>query len=211
VLVDVDDDSVLLAGLRAGDELAFARLVDRHSRAMRRVALGYVRTPAVADDVVQEAWLGVVRGIDGFEGRSSLKTWIFRIVANVARTRAEREARTVPFSSLEAEAERDEPAVDPSRFNHPRYPGGWTAFPVPWALPEADALAAETRAVIAGAVERLPHAQRVVVTLRDIEGFSAEEACEVLEISDANQRVLLHRGRAKVRAAIERYVTGAAA
>jgi RNA polymerase sigma-70 factor, ECF subfamily len=154
---------------------------------------------------VREAWLGVFRGIDRFEGRSSLKTWIFRIVTNVAKTRTEREARTVPFSALERELEADEPAVEPERFrprDAPLCPGGWADPREAWGKLEA----AEVRDLIGAAIERLPEAQRTMVSLRDIEGWSSEEVRNALQISETNQRVLLHRARSKVRAALERYL-----
>jgi RNA polymerase sigma-70 factor (ECF subfamily) len=201
-------EAALVAALRAGDETAFARIVDEYSGSMRRVALTFVRTREVADEVVQETWLGVIRGIDRFEGRSSVKTWIFRILTNVAKTRAEREARSVPFSSLEG----DEPSVDPDRFFRPDEDGptgGWSSPPQSWrALPEERLLSSETRRLIESAIDDLPPAQRVVITLRDVQGFTPEEVCNVLEISETNQRVLLHRARSKVRAAIEDYVHG---
>lgn len=190
------DESALLAALRAGDEQAFMRLVAEHTPGMRRFALGFVRTPAVADEVVQEAWVGVLRGLDGFEGRSSLKTWIYRIVANVARTRAVREARSAPFSSLAAD---DEHSVDPERFVAD---GHWAAPPEPWRA----VLDAEARAVIDAAIARLPEQQRRVIQLRDVEGWPSEEVRNVLELSETNQRVLLHRARSKVRAALEEYL-----
>jgi RNA polymerase sigma-70 factor (ECF subfamily) len=195
-------ESALVAALRARDEQAFAALVDAHDASMRRFARSIVRDAAVADEVVQEAWLSVVRGLDRFEGRSSLKTWIFRIVANTAKTRAEREARSIPFSSFAAEAAGDEPTVDPERFRNPQFPGGWTAFPEPWPSLEAR----ETRDVIAAAIERLPPAQRLVIRLRDVEGWPAHEVCNVLELSESNQRVLLHRARANVRTVLERHL-----
>jgi RNA polymerase sigma-70 factor (ECF subfamily) len=204
----VAQESALVAALRAGDERTFALVVDTHTAAMRRLALTFVRNPAVADEVVQEAWLGVLRGIDRFEGRSSLKTWIFRIVANTAKTRAEREARSAPFSSFDGEAAEHEPSVDPDRFRNPRFPGGWTTFPEPWDLPEERLLAGETRRVIREAIDALPPGQRTVITLRDVEGWSSEEVRNVLDLSETNQRVLLHRGRSKVRAALERYLDG---
>jgi RNA polymerase sigma-70 factor (ECF subfamily) len=202
VSVAAVEDATLVAALRAGDERAFTQLVDSYGAGMRRFALSLVRNAAVADEVVQEAWLGVLRGLDKFEGRASLKTWIFRIVANTARTRAERESRTVPFSSLESEAVDAEPTVDPSRFRNPQFPGGWTKFPEPWEHLDAR----ETRHVIAGAIEALSPAQRLVLSLRDVEGWSADEVCNVLELSETNQRVLLHRARAKVRAALEEHL-----
>jgi RNA polymerase sigma-70 factor (ECF subfamily) len=206
------DDASLLAGLRSGDEEAFARLVDTHGAAMRRVALTFVRSGAVADEVVQEAWLGALRGLDRFEGRAALKTWLFRIVANVARTHATREARALPFSALEldGEAEAAEFVLPPDRFQGPdgRYPGGWVSFPPPWSSePEPALMSAETRRVIEAAISGLPPGQRVVITLRDVEGWDSDEVCSVLELSETNQRVLLHRARAKVRAALEDYLT----
>jgi RNA polymerase sigma-70 factor, ECF subfamily len=162
---------------------------------MLAVARTYVSSHAVAEEVVQEAWLGVIRGLDGFEGRSSLTTWILRIVANLARTRGAREARIVPF----------EPSVDPGRFRGAGdpYPGHWWAPPSEW--PEDVLSARETLAVVLEEIERLPPAQRSVIAMRDIQGLSAEEVRDVLEISDGNQRVLLHRARSRVRAALERH------
>jgi RNA polymerase sigma-70 factor (ECF subfamily) len=197
-------DAQLLASLRAGDERAFAALVDRYASGMRRFALTFVRTEAVADEVVQEAWLGLLRGLDRFEGRSSLKTWLYRIVANQARTRAVREARSIPFSDLGDEG----PAVAADRFQGPDdpHPGGWVQFPQPWSeLPEARLLAGEARAVIGRAIAALPPAQRAVISLRDVEGLASDEVCNVLEVSETNQRVLLHRARSKVRSALESY------
>jgi RNA polymerase sigma-70 factor (ECF subfamily) len=202
----------LVARLRAGDEAAFLALVDRYGALMLRIALSHVPSAAVAEEVVQEAWLGVLAGIGGFEGRSSLKTWILRICANRAKTRGERERRTVPFSSLAPE-EDDSPAVDPDRFQGPdgRFPGGWAAFPAAWqALPEERLLARETLGCVQDAIRRLPARQQDVIVLRDMEGWSAEEVCEALEISEANQRVLLHRARSRVRGALERYFEAAA-
>ena len=204
------DDRALVEALRAGDEQAFARLIRAHHSALLRTAMTYVCSRAVAEDVVQETWLGVVKGIDRFEGRSSLKTWIFKIASNIARTRATREGRCRPFSSLAAaEAERSEPSVDPDRFlpaDHPRFPGHWASAPLAWRSPEERLLSGETREVIREAVERLPAAQRLVITLRDIEGWTADEACQALEVTDGNQRVLLHRARSTVRAALERHL-----
>jgi RNA polymerase sigma-70 factor, ECF subfamily len=196
------DDDELLARLRAGDEDAFMEIVTRYSPLMRRIALGYVRSPAVADEVVQESWLGVLTGLGRFEGRSSLKTWILRIVMNQARTRAQREGRSLPFSSLAREGEEDGPTVDPDRFGPD---GGWRSPPADWrALPEERLLAAETLAVVRAAVDELPPRQREVFLLRDVEGWDAPEVAEALELSAGNERVLLHRARAKVRAALER-------
>ena len=154
----------------------------------------------------QKAWLGALRGLDRFEGRSSLKTWLFRIVANTAKTRAVREARTVPFSELDA----DEPAVAADRFlgpDHARHPGAWSSAPDPWEdVPAARLASAETRRTIERAIAELPEGQRLVITLRDVEGWTAAEACNVLGLSETNQRVLLHRARARVRAALEAYL-----
>jgi RNA polymerase sigma-70 factor, ECF subfamily len=190
------DESALVAALRAGDERAFMELVEAYSPGMRRLALTFVRTPAVADEVVQESWLGVLRGLDRFEGRSSLKTWIYRIVANVARTRAVREARSAPFSSFGGE---DEASVDPERFIAD---GHWASPVEPWQA----VLDAEARDVIDRAIAALPEQQRQVIELRDVQGWPSDEVCNVLELSETNQRVLLHRARSKVRAALDEYL-----
>jgi RNA polymerase sigma-70 factor (ECF subfamily) len=204
----VQDDEALIAALRSGDADAFATLIDRHSRAMIRVALAYVPTRAAAEEAVQETWIAVMRGIAAFEGRSSLKTWIFRILTNVAMRIGPRERRSMPFSAL-AEAENTgAPSVDPDRFlpaDHAVFPGHWAVMPTPWPTPEEGVLAGETREVIAGAIAGLPAAQRTVIALRDVEGWSSEEVREALEISAGNQRILLHRARNRVREAIERY------
>ena len=175
---------------------------------MLRIALGHVRSRAVAEEVVQEAWLGVLQGLDRFEGRSSLKTWILRIVANRARTRGEREARSIPVSSLTAEDE-DEPAVDPHRFrpeSDARYPGGWAVPPQHWArMPDEELLAAETLQQVRAAIAKLPPRQQEVIVLRDVEGWEPEEVSEALDLTPGNQRVLLHRARSKVRASLEHY------
>jgi RNA polymerase sigma-70 factor (ECF subfamily) len=202
----MDSDQELVDRLRAGDEDAFAELVRRYHRLMLRVARGYVRTDAVAEEVVQEAWLAVLRGLERFEGRSSFKTWLLRIVANRAMTSGVKEARSVPFASLEDD-EADEPSVAPERFHPAGEPGAgaWSAPPEPW--PEDRVLAAETRAVIEQAIDELPGLQRAVVSMRDIEGWSSEEVQEALGITAANQRVLLHRGRQRVRAALDAYLS----
>jgi RNA polymerase sigma-70 factor, ECF subfamily len=204
-----DSEAELVARLRQGDEGAFVELMSAHSPALLRVAMAHVRTRAVAEEVVQETWLGVLRGLDRFEGRSSLKTWIFRILTNIAITRGVRESRSLPFSSLaEREAADPEEAVDPSRFfpaDHDRWPHHWALGPTRWDTPEEGLLAGETRDCILRAVEALPPAQRTVITLRDIEGWRADEVCDALAVSDGNQRVLLHRARSKVRAAIEEH------
>ena len=199
----------LLEQLRAGDERAFEALVERHYGAMLAVARRYVKTRAVAEEVVQDAWVAVLKGIDRFEGRSSLKTWILRIVANTAITRGAREARTVPFASLAPQGE--EPAVDPDRFRDAvdGFPGHWRAYPGDWgALPEDRLLGRETLEVVTRAIRSLPEAQRAVITLRDVQGCSSDEACELLDVSEGNQRVLLHRARARVRAALEEHLDG---
>jgi RNA polymerase sigma-70 factor, ECF subfamily len=202
-------DRELVAALKRGDERAFAALIDDLGSSLLRVAMGYVSSRAVAEEVVQETWLGVVRGLDRFEGRSSLKTWIFRILTNTAVTRGARERRIVPFSSL---ADDDGEPLDPDRFlpsDHERYPDHWALGPTPWETPEQGLLSAETREVVMAAIEELPPAQRTVVTLRDVEGWPTGEVCDALEISEGNQRVLLHRARTKVRAALERYYDAA--
>jgi RNA polymerase sigma-70 factor (ECF subfamily) len=201
------DEEALLRALRRRDDEAFAALVDAYSPALLRLAMTYVRTADVAEEVVQETWLGVIRGLDGFEGRSSLRSWIFTILKNTAISRGERERRSMPMSALVAEDD-DGPALDPDRFlsaAHPRYPGHWAIGPTAWPIPEEGLLSGETREVIAGAIRELPPVQRAVIALRDVEGWPPEEVCEALEVSEVNQRVLLHRARTKVRAALERY------
>jgi RNA polymerase sigma-70 factor, ECF subfamily len=201
--VTAGSEEDLVDRLRAGDEAAFSELVRRYQRLMLRVARGYVRTDAIAEEVVQESWVAVLRGLERFEGRSSFKTWLLRIVANRAMTQGVKEARSVPFASLEDD---DEPAVSPERFRPAGEPGAgaWAAPPEPW--PEDRLLASETRAVISEAIDELPGLQRAVVSMRDVEGWSSEEVQEALGISAANQRVLLHRGRQRVRAALEQYL-----
>ncbi len=204
-LDELGDDDAIVAALRAGDDRAFAALIDRYHSAMLRVARGFVPTKEAAEDVVQETWLGVIRGIGAFEARSSLKTWIFRILVNRAKTRGERESRTRPFSSLTPEG--DEPAVDPSRFiDSGRWRGFWSAPPTRHAIPEQHVLASEASDRVLRAVDGLPPNQQVVITLRDIQGLSAADVCDLLSISEANQRVLLHRARSKVRAVLEVYL-----
>ena len=205
------DDSRLVEALRDRDERAFEQLTREYNASLLRVAQIYVTSRAVAEEVVQETWLGVLKGIERFEARSSLKTWIFRILTNIAKTRAQREGRTLPFSALERPGAVPEPAVDPERFlppEHERWPGHWSAKPEPW--PEDRLLAAEARTVVEEAIEGLPPAQRAVISLRDIEGWSSEETCNALGVTETNQRVLLHRARSKVRRALENYVSEAA-
>jgi RNA polymerase sigma-70 factor, ECF subfamily len=193
----VQDDRALLAQLRIGDEEAFETLVNRYDRRLRRVASTFVRTPSAADDVVQDTWLAVIRGLDAFEGRSSLSTWMFSILGNLARTRATRDARSMPFSALSV---GDGAAVDPEAFGPD---GRWRSVPPRLDTdPESQLLSKELRGRILAAVEKLAPAQRAVITLRDLTGLDAEEVCELLDISDGNQRVLLHRARANVRAAL---------
>jgi RNA polymerase sigma-70 factor, ECF subfamily len=209
--LDHAEDEGLVSALRAGDEQAFIGLVRRHQALMLRIALGYVRTEAVAEEVVQETWCAVLRGIDRFEGRAALKTWIMRILVNRAKTRGQREARCVPFSAV-VETENDGPAVDPSRFlpaDDPRYPNHWAAAPAEWSrTPDEQLLAAETRGRIRAAIATLPARQQLVISLRDVEGWSPEEVCELMDLTENNQRVLLHRARSQVRAELERYLTG---
>jgi len=203
------EESDLLDRLRSGDERAFEALVARFYPTMLAVAQHHVRTRAVAEEVVQEAWLGVLKGLDRFEGRSSLKTWILRILVNTAKTRGVRESRSVPYSSLAPEGE--EPAVEPGRFRGPQdpFPGHWRAYPGDWhRLPEQALTEGETLKVVIAAIEQLPPAQRMVIALRDIQGCEPEEVCALLELSEGNQRVLLHRARSKVRAALERHLDG---
>ena len=197
-----------MEALRAGDERAFEQLVRMYQAALLRVAQIYVSSRAVAEEVVQETWLPVLNGIDRFEGRSSLKTWIFRILANRAKTRAQRDSRTIPFSALRRPDTVPEPAVDADRFNdpeHQRWPGHWASPPTAW--PEEQLVADETLRVIGDAIEQLPASQRAVITLRDVQGWSAEEVCNALELTETNQRVLLHRARSKVRRALEEYLS----
>ena len=204
-----EDDERLVAALRTGDETAFAGLVDELTPALTRVALAHVPSRAVAEEVVQDTWVGVIRGIDRFEGRSSLRTWIFQILLNNARTRGQREKRTLPFSFFRRRTEegRDEPAVDADRFQGRRgeQPGAWARPPQEWDSPEERLAADATREALLQAVAELPVRQREVLTLRDIQGYSADEVCNALELSETNQRVLLHRARSKVREALERH------
>ncbi len=203
-----DDEAQLIDALRRHDEAAFVQLVERYQGPLLRLALVYAGSRAVAEDVVQDTWLGVLQGIHKFEGRSSFKTWLFRILVNRARTRAEREGRTLPFSALgDATIESGESAVPAHRFlgaTDPQWPHHWASPPKAWGgSPEDQLLARETLDLIALEIARLPPAQREVITLRDVEGWSAEEACNVLGITETNQRVLLHRARSRVRGALE--------
>ena len=200
-------DSQLVAALRAGDEAAFARIVREWHPSLLRVAQIFVPSRAIAEEVVQETWLRVLGALDRFEGRSSLKTWVFRILVNTAKTRAQREGRVLPFSALNNPARIPEAAVDPDRFrpeDDDRYPGHWSA--PPRELPEERLLAAETRELIAAAIDALPATQAAVIRLRDVDGWSSQEVRNALDITEVNQRVLLHRARAKVRQALEDYL-----
>lgn len=211
------NDESLVAALRQGDERAFEWLLGAYDSTLRRVARNYVPTDALADDVVQDTWMGLIRGIDDFEQRSSLKTWLYRILINIARTKGVREKRTIPFSSAaNAFVDGGEPTFDPERFRaatpSEQYPGGWVSFPLAWETqPEKVLESGETVRIVTAAIEQLPPAQREVLTLRDIEGWTSSEVCNALELTETNQRVLLHRARARVRRALELYFEGAMA
>ncbi len=208
----VRDERQLLAALRNGDEAAFASLVERHHGSLIRVAKAYVSDQSVAEEVVQETWIGVLEGLDRFEGRSSLKTWIFSILTNKAKTRGVRESRHLPFSSVGTpDDESEEPAVDPSRFVRSGFwVDHWALPPHPWDedTPEKRFLTKEGGVYLEQAIQALPPNLRQVLVMRDVEGLGSKEVCALLEISEANQRVLLHRARSKVRQALEQYVTG---
>jgi RNA polymerase sigma-70 factor (ECF subfamily) len=203
-----EGDLALVDRIRAGDELAFMMLVEELQPAMLRVARMYVSTAAVAEEVVQETWLGVLQGLHAFEGRSSLRTWIFRILTNIAKTRGQREARSVPFSALAGD-DLDAPTVDADRFDtaadDPR--GHWSTLPDDWrGIPDERLLGSETLAVIGGAIEALPPMQAEVIRLRDVLGWTSDEVRNALDLTETNQRVLLHRARARVRSALEMYL-----
>lgn len=204
-----NEELELIAALRRRDESAFSRLVANHHRSLLRVARMYAGSQAVSEEVVQETWLGVLKGIDRFEGRCSLKTWIFQILINRAKTRGEREGRMIPFSAMfEAHSDAGEPAVDPSQFNEndPEWPGGWVSQPRDWGrTPEQSVLSQEFRALVQAAIDVLPANQKEVITLRDVQGWTSEEVCNILGVSETNQRVLLHRARSKVRQALDCY------
>lgn len=205
------DDRQLVEALRGGDETAFVWLLEQHHTALHRLALMYVSNRHhIAEELVQETWLAVMQGIHRFEGRSSLKTWIFRILINQAKKRGQRESRQIPFSALwQPESEPAEPSVDPARFlpaDDPNWPGHWALPPKSWDdLPENRLLSQETQAYLLQAIGSLPPSQQEVITLRDIEGWSSSEVCALLGLSEVNQRVLLHRARSKVREALEQY------
>jgi RNA polymerase sigma-70 factor (ECF subfamily) len=202
------DDQRVIEGLRGGDERVFAELVDRYHSSLIRVAMRYVPSRAIAEEVVQETWIAVIEGIDRFEGRSTLKTWLYRILIYRARARGERERRTVPFSALEGDDDST-PSVPTERFrgSDALWAGHWATPPKRWdGDTEARLLAGETQTVLSEAIAALPEAQREVVTLRDIAEFTAAEVCDLLGLTEANQRVLLHRGRSRVRMALEQYL-----
>jgi RNA polymerase sigma-70 factor (ECF subfamily) len=205
-----DDDGSLVERLRHRDEAAFNALLSRYHRATVRLAGTFVRSQAVAEEAAQEAWIAVLRGIDGFRGQCSFKGWLFQIVSNTAKRRALREARSIPLSALGADDDdADEPSVDPGRFHGSgRWEGHWSAPPARWAEPEERLLAGEVRALACKAIEALPPLQRQVITIRDIEGCTSEEACGILGITEANQRVLLHRARSRVRRALDAHLGG---
>jgi RNA polymerase sigma-70 factor (ECF subfamily) len=202
------DEARLVAALRNGQESAFSELIDRYQSSMLSLAQRYVRSRTIAQEVVQETWLSVLKGIDRFEQRSSLKTWLFRILVNQAKSRGIRESRNVPFSALDGEG--SEPAVESERFfdrHHERWPGHWAAYPSSWSdIPEQRLLSRETLECLKDSIRALPERQRIVVTMRDVEGWSPEEVCGALEITDANQRILLHRARSKLRRELERHL-----
>jgi RNA polymerase sigma-70 factor (ECF subfamily) len=206
----LDREAGLLAALRAGDESAFATLVTRYHASLCRVARAYVSTDAVAEEVVQETWLAVISGLDRFEQRSTLKTWLFHILTNRAKTRGVRERRSLPFASLGASA--DEPAVAPERFqgDGDSWPGHWATPPRPWEDPERRLASLEARERLREAIGALPAVQQAVLTLRDVEGLESEEVCALLDLTPGNQRVILHRARARLRDALEAYMEGQA-
>jgi RNA polymerase sigma-70 factor (ECF subfamily) len=200
------DESALVERLRAGDRAAFADLLDRHGGPLLRLARSFLKSEALAEEVVQDTWLACLDGLDGFEARSSLRTWLFTILANKARNRAVLEGRVVPWSAVGGDGE-DGPAVDPDHF---QADGQWKEAPGRWTEedPERLALGAETRAAIEAAIAAIPQLQRSVITLRDVEGLEADEICKLLQITLTNQRVLLHRARTRVRQALEDHLAG---
>jgi RNA polymerase sigma-70 factor, ECF subfamily len=205
-----DDDEQLLLALRRRDEQAFTTLVDRYHARLVRLASLFVANQAVAEEVAQETWIGVLQGIDRFEGRSSFRTWLFRILTNQAKRRGQREARSIPFAAFsQADVDDGEPAVAPERFlpAGDEWAGHWVSYPQNWReLPEEEFLSHETRALVQQAIAALPLNQRMVITLRDVEGFPSAEVCNALAISETYQRVLLHRARSKVRGQLEQYL-----
>jgi RNA polymerase sigma-70 factor (ECF subfamily) len=202
-----DPDAALVAALRTGDEEAFATLVARYHGTLKRIARMYVATDAAAEDVVAETWLAVVDGLDRFQQRSAFRTWLFQIASNRAKTRGVRERRSVPFASVGPGGEDDEPTIPADRFQRDgdAAPGAWATPPRPWEDPERRLASLEARDRLRAAIAALPERQQAVLTLRDVEGLDADEVAELLNVSPGNQRVLLHRARAKVRAALEEY------
>jgi RNA polymerase sigma-70 factor, ECF subfamily len=207
---ETDDDEQLLLALRRRDEQAFTALVDRYHARLVRLACLFVANQAVAEEVAQETWIGVLQGIDRFEGRSSFRTWLFRILTNQAKRRGQREARSMPFAAFsQADADDGEPAVAPERFlpAGDEWAGHWVSYPQnSRETPEERFLSHETRALVQQAIDALPPNQRIVITLRDVEGFPSAEVCNALAISETYQRVLLHRARSKVRGRLEGYL-----
>jgi RNA polymerase sigma-70 factor, ECF subfamily len=203
------DELDLIAALRSGDEAAFAQLVDTYQNCLLRTARIYVSSHAVAEEVVQETWLGVLKGLESFEGLCSLKTWIFQILINRAKTRGKREGRMIPFSAMfDHQSDPNAPAVDSRLFNDhcPQLVGGWVSPPRDWGkTPEQALLSQEFRALVQTAIDALPPSQKEVITLRDVHGWTPGEVCDILRVSETNQRVLLHRARSKVRQALEHY------
>jgi RNA polymerase sigma-70 factor (ECF subfamily) len=205
------DDARLAAALRRGDEEAFTELVERHQSLMLRIARGHVHDPRVAEEVVRETWMALLDGIERFEGRASLKAWLFRVLVKRAITRAARERRQAPFGAVATGEDDIGPTVDPGRFfdgDHPHSPGRWAAPPADWgATPERRLRSRGTLDVVEEAIARLPARQRDVIVMRDVGRFGPDDVCAALDLSDGNQRVLLHRARAQVRAELERHLT----
>jgi len=204
-----DPDAALLERLRRGDEDAFRALVEEHGPFLMRLVMMHVPSRAIAEEVVQDTWLAALNGLDRFEGRSMLRTWLASIALNKARTRGTREGRILPFALLRRRYEEGGgPALDPDRFQGKRgeRPGWWASPPVAWEDPQSRLEANETRDVLLRAIRDLPPRQREVITLRDISGWDAEEVRNALDLSETNQRVLLHRARSKVRAALEEHL-----
>lgn len=212
LLQTTSEDLDLVERLRRGEESAFTWLVDRYHGSLLRLALAHVADRETAEEVVQETWLGVLEGLDRFEGRSSLRTWVFRILTNKAKTRGVRESRHVTFSdTAPLDDEADEPAVDPSQFrSHGHWTDYWSTYPQPWdeRTPERVLLSQEATACLEEAIEALPPNLRRVLIMRDVEGLDSKDVCAILDITETNQRVLLHRARSRVRRALERYLEG---